>query len=291
LNRILSEEESAKLWNTILEEAENMPALPDIVNKVLEEIDNPNTNAKDMEAIISKDPVLTAKVLKMSNSAYYGYSREIVTLSEAIIILGLDTLKSLVIAASAFKSLNKDYSGYGLSKGDLWRHSLATALAARLIAKQKNQQDLEKFFVAGLLHDIGKVLLTKYIGEYIDAIKQLVKMRDISFDIAEKEIIGFNHADVGAEIANYWKLPPLFYDVIKYHHSPSLCNSENARFVEFVHIADIVAYRLKIGIGMDGAFYKANKDIFTKYGIDKKFIDSMYDKINASIKDFDRALG
>jgi len=290
LSNVLSEEESSKLWTKIIDEAENMPALPDIVSKVLEEIENPNSNAKDMEKIISNDPVLTAKVLKMSNSAYYGYSREIVTLSEAIIILGIDTLKSLVIAASAFKSLNKEIDGYGLSKGDLWRHSLATALGARLIAKQKNLQDSERFFVAGLLHDIGKILLTKYIGEFIDTIRQLVKMRDLSFDIAERDVIGFTHSDVGAEIANYWKLPPLFFDVTKYHHSPDLCNTENKIFVEVVHIADILSYKLKIGIGLDGAYYKANSEIFRKYSIDKSAIANITGKISESIKDFERAL-
>ncbi len=290
MNSVLSEEESTKLWARILDEAETIPALPDIVNKVLEEIENPNSNAKDMEKIISNDPVLTAKVLKMSNSAYYGYSREIVTLSEAVIILGIDTLKSLVIAASAFKSLNKDFDGYGLSKGDLWRHSLATALGARLIAKQKNLPNGEKFFVAGLLHDIGKILLTKYIGEFFDAIKELVKMRDLSFDVAEKDVLGFNHSDVGAEVANYWKLPSLFSDVTKFHHTPDLCNTENKQFVEIVHIADVLSYKLKIGIGFDGAYYKSNNSVFQKYGIDKKAVDAISSKISNSIKDFERAL-
>jgi len=114
LSEPLSEERSRLLWNRILYDAENLPALPDIVNKVLQEIENPMSDAKSLQEIISKDSVLTAKVLKMSNSAYYGFSRQIDTLSEAVIILGLDTLKSLAIAASAFKSFNKEFDGYEL---------------------------------------------------------------------------------------------------------------------------------------------------------------------------------
>jgi len=131
----MEKEKSELLWKKVISEADNVPALPEIVNKVLEQIENPKSTPQDIEEIISKDAVLTAKVLKVSNSAYYGYSRKIDTIRQAIIILGLDTLKSLVIAASAYASLKNPSEGYGLSKDDLWRHSLAVAVGARLIAK------------------------------------------------------------------------------------------------------------------------------------------------------------
>jgi HD-like signal output (HDOD) protein len=160
LSRPLSDKESDQLWDKIISESENLPVLPDIINKVLQEIDSETSNPDSFQKIISQDPVLTAKVLKMSNSAYYGFSREISTISEAVLILGMDTLKSLAIAASAVKLLNRDVVGYGLGEGGLWKHSLAAAMSATLIAKQMNIKDAEKYFVAGLLHDIGKILLS-----------------------------------------------------------------------------------------------------------------------------------
>ncbi|MBU1078009.1 MAG: HDOD domain-containing protein [Spirochaetes bacterium] len=290
MNESLNEEKSRLLWKKILAEAENMPTLPDIVNKVLEQIENPNSNPDIFKEIISQDPMLTAKVLKMSNSAYYGFSREIVTLSEAIIILGLDTLKSLVIAASAFKSLNQQYDGYGLSKGDLWKHSLATAVSATLITKIHNYQDTEKFFVAGLLHDIGKIVLSKTLEKYNKSIATLVKMREISFDIAEREVLGFNHCDVGAELARYWKLPELFVDVSKHHHTPDEAFPENGLYVKVIHIADMIAYDAKLGLGVDGSFYKRDRKIFQEFKIDRKTTQEIIPKVRTSIREFEKAL-
>ncbi len=290
MNKPLNEEKSKLLWTSILSEAENLPVLPDIVNKILQQIDDPKSDAAVFQDIISKDPVLTAKVLKMSNSAYYGFSREIDTISEAVIILGLETLKSIVIAASAFKSLNQPFDGYGLSKGELWRHSLATAMAARLIGKSLNYQDTEKFFISGLLHDIGKILLSKYLRKYVDDIKILVKMRGISFDEGEKQILGFNHCDVGAEIARYWKLPDLLVEVAKYHHSIQEATSKNELFVKVIHIADIIAYKTRLGMGVDGNFYFSNQAVFKELKVDSKLKKSITQQVYSSIREFERAL-
>ncbi len=286
----LNEEKSRMLWTSILSEAENLPALPDIVNKILRQIENPKSDSSMFQDIISKDPVLTAKVLKMSNSAYYGFSREIDTISEAVIILGLETLKSIVIAASAFKSLNQPFDGYGLHKGELWRHSLATAMAARLIAKSLNHQDTEKFFISGLLHDIGKMLLSKYLRKYADDIKTLVKMREISFDEAEKQTLGFNHCDAGAELARYWKLPEVLVEVTKYHHSIQEATSGNKLYVKVIHIADIIAYCTKLGMGIDGNLYIPDRKTFKELRIDFRLKKSIAQQVHSSIRDFERAL-
>lgn len=290
MNKPLDEKKSKTLWNRILSEAENLPVLPDIVNQVLQQIENPNSNPKIFEDIISKDPILTAKVLKMSNSAYYGFSREIDTLSEAVLILGLNTLKSLAIAASAFKLLNQSFEGYGLSQGGLWKHSLSTAMAARMLAKILNYQDTEKFFVAGLLHDIGKILLSKFLVKYVNDIKNLAKMREISFEQAEKQFLGFNHCDVGAELALYWKLPDLFLEATKYHHSVYETSIKNTIYIKIVHIADIISYNTKIGLGIDGNHYLPKKDLFKELNIDKKVQEGISKKIRSSMAEFERAL-
>lgn len=290
MTELLNEAQSKQLWTRIIAEAENLPALPDIVNKVLEHIDSPQSNTGDFQEIISNDPVLTAKVLKMSNSAYYGFPREIVTLSEAVIILGLETLKSLVIAASAYKSLNQNFDSYGLSKGDLWKHSLAAALSARLIAKHLNCQETEKFFVTGLLHDIGKILLSKFLGKYIEPIKTLVRMREISFDEAERQVLSFNHCDVGSELSKYWRLPEVFADVTRYHHTPYDTDSVHGIYIKVVHIADIIAYRSKTSGGIDRNSYKLNYNVLKDLKIGEDAIESIIPKVHSSIREFEKAL-
>jgi len=290
LTKTLNEKQKEILWKRIMAEAENIPSLPDIANKILEQISNPNSTPKDFQEIISKDPVLTAKVLKMANSAYYGYSREIETISEAIVILGLNTLRSLVIAISAYTSLNREAEGYGLQKGGLWRHSLATAIGAKIIAKQNGYKETEKFFVAGLLHDIGKIILSKHILRYIDEISTLAKMRDISFEIAESEVMGFNHCTIGSDLANFWKLPQLFADVTKFHHSPEACISNNVNIVEIVHIADIISYLMKVGLGKDGNYYKPSGQIFDKYNIDNKAKELLIKNVNSSLLELEKTI-
>ncbi len=287
---LLNEEKSKLLWNRLLEDADDLPALPDIVNKVLEQIENPNSSPKDFQDIISKDPVLTAKVLKMANSAYYGFSRKITTISQAIIILGLETLKSLVIAVSTLKYLHQEFDGYGYFRGDLWRHSLATAIGAKQIAKAQGIKEAETPFIAGLLHDIGKILLGKRIGKYMSSIKTIVKNRDISFDIGEKEVLRFNHADIGGALAEYWKLPQVFIDVCKFHHTPLQCTTENLNIVKIIHVADGIAYKTRMGLGEDGEYYKVNQEVLEEFGIDKKKLGTYINSIKKDVREFERAL-
>ena len=263
-------EEFQELWKKVINEAENMPPLPEIVSLILKEIDNPDSQLKDLEKLIINDPTLTAIVLRISNSAFYGYSRNIDTVSKAVIVLGLATLKSIVIAASVFHSLNKNINGYGLGHGDLYRHALATAIGAKLIAKHIKYKEEEKIFIAGLLHDIGKQLLGPHILDYIDKIKKKAIAEKISFDIAETKILGFNHGDAGGEVAKLWKLPEFIYHTMKHHHNPSVCKKNNI-IVEIVHMSDILAYSLKTGHGSDGEYYRPINRFFNKHNIDKEY--------------------
>ena len=130
---------------TILEEANNLPALPAIVSEVMKMIDDPETTANDFQNLIIRDPVLVSRILRLANSAFYGYSREIVTISEAIIIIGLDTLKSLIIAISAHELLSRSFDGYKMKQGDMWKHSLFCAMVARTMVKDLYIQDTEKY--------------------------------------------------------------------------------------------------------------------------------------------------
>ncbi|MBU1076710.1 MAG: HDOD domain-containing protein [Spirochaetes bacterium] len=264
----LSEEESKALWQKIMSEVGTLPSLPEIVSKLIKELENKDTNPEALEKIIINDSSLSAKVLRIANSAYYGQSRQIDTISKAIVLMGMNTIRNLALTLASSNALNRSFDGYGLEKGQLFTHSLATAVGAGFIARNIKSDDQEKVFLAGLLHDIGKILLSPYLKKYIEVIKKIVFDEDKPFNKAEKEVFGFNHCDLGAELAIRWELPQLIVDSNKYHHDPSECKNENSKIIEYVHIADHISYLSKFGLGIDGNNYKILFETFEKYKID-----------------------
>jgi len=246
---------------TLLEETANIPALPHVVTEILNKIDDPSMTPNDFQNIIINDPVLTAKTLKLSNSAYYGYSREISTISEAIVILGIETLKSLVIAMSAYNVLNRDMDGYGLKSKEFWEHSLMTALISQGIGKIRKFSNPELLFIAGLLHDIGKLLLSKYRVIYLDQISEFKRKNKVPDHFAEKAILKFDHCEVGSSLANLWKFPNIFVEIIRYHHWPTKVNNQFSPAVHIVHMADCFSHEI------EGTVVVPNKMIAEKLAI------------------------
>ncbi len=230
--------------NIILDESKHLSAFPSVVTEIMGMLENSNTTPAQLQDIISKDPLISAKTLKLANSAYYGYSRSIGTISEAVVILGIDTLRSLIIALSAYQILNKTIAGYKYEMEDFWKHSLSTAMLTKKIATLKKQNNLESYFIAGLLHDTGKILLDKFRLTYLERIENFIAKNKVPDYMAEKAIIGWDHAEVGSQLAMKWKFPQFLIDVIQHHHSPLKINNKNISLVRIVHFADHLAYQL-----------------------------------------------
>jgi putative nucleotidyltransferase with HDIG domain len=227
---------------TLLEESKKLPSLPYVISEILQKIEDPATSPAEFQDVIMKDPIITAKTLKLANSAFYGYARAISTISNAVIILGIDTLRSLVITMSAYNVLNKEVKGYRYTENDFWKHSLSTALITRKIASLRSCRNTEAFFIAGLLHDIGKFLLDRFRFLYLENIEEFVRKNKVPDHLAEKAVLGYSHADAGAELANLWKFPQLLIDVILYHHWPLKAVGQNSQYVRTVHVADVLSY-------------------------------------------------
>ena len=149
----------------IVEAVNDMPALPHIVLKVMELTEDPNATAQDINAVLNQDQGMTAKVLRLANSAFYGFPRRIATITDATLFLGFKTVRSIVMAASVSDILSKEMTGYALAPGELWRHSQCVAMAARHIAKKNKSALVDLAYTAGLLHDIGKVILNDMVKE------------------------------------------------------------------------------------------------------------------------------
>jgi putative nucleotidyltransferase with HDIG domain len=198
----------------------NMPSLPTSVDKVLEVCNNPQASPWDLNYIISLDPVLTGRVLKLINSAYYGLSQQVTTLVRAIIMLGLNTVKNLALSTAVLASMRKKRSPGGLNMEVFWRHSLGVGVMSKLLAKTRgiDTKRLEEYFTAGLLHDIGKIPLNIVIAESYATTVRAAKKKGLPLYDAENQFLGLNHCICGEQIVNQWKLQGAIGDIIINHH-------------------------------------------------------------------------
>jgi len=243
--------QAEQLVEDILRRVGDIPPLPAVAAKVLDMVNDPDLNVGDLAAIIEKDQGLTVKILRVSNSAYYGFARKIATVKDAVVTLGLNNIRNQVLALCAQSLMQGPVSGYALEVGGLWDHSLCTAVCAERLASVLNYATIkDEVFIGGLLHDIGKSILSYYVAERFKNILDRVDNRGQSFVEAEREELGLDHAEVGARVALHWNLPDMLVEIIGSHHCPDI-RSVNATRVCLVHVADAVASMLGVGIGVD----------------------------------------
>jgi putative nucleotidyltransferase with HDIG domain len=234
-----------------IQEASILPPIPQTAQKALSVIRDPETNAGDLAGILASDQVLAARVLRWANSAYYGMENRIVTMRQAIVILGMNVIQELVMASSISDQMNQALPGYGLKRGELWHHALGTAVGAQLISKQYHLRIDQEAYYAGLLCDIGKLIFEKHLRE-ISWDKSDWERR--SFLEMERTFFGLDHGALGAELARHWQLPEQLVTAIAFHHEPQQA-PRHQELVAAVHIADISMRVLGIGIGIDGLSY------------------------------------
>lgn len=247
----------------LLDRIDKLPALPNVISMALRKIEDARSSITDIARAISADDGLVANILKLANSAYYGFPRRVVSVTEAIVILGLNTLKSLIYTTLAKDILGKEVKGYALDKGELWRHSIACAIISREIARKRRLGDIEAFFTAGLLHDIGKTVLDEYIQPEYGEVVSRVSESKVPFNVIEKELLGFDHQEVGGLLAKKWNLPDFLTSAIRYHHNPEETDSISAKVV---HVSDGITLMMGYGLGIDGLMYSISGDILEGLG-------------------------
>jgi putative nucleotidyltransferase with HDIG domain len=181
---------------------------------------DPNTEITTLEKHLSADPSLAVKLLKLSNSAFYGQKKSVSTLKQAILIIGFHTLRSLVVAASIHNLYGK--KGKDSIENKLWEHSLATAIACRLLALKIRHMQFEEIFMAGLLHDIGKLVMNQKLGENYENICRKVESEHLCFHNEEEQAFGFTHCDVGMMLLSKWNLPQGMINAVYKHHNSDM---------------------------------------------------------------------
>jgi putative nucleotidyltransferase with HDIG domain len=221
----------------------NLPSPPLVFTQISKVINDPKASVKDVAAIMSEDAAMTAKVLRLSNSAFYGARSEINGIRQAILILGLEAVKSLVLSSSVFDMFKSRKLDTEFQEA-FWRHSLATALAGRMLIKQHHSlrgYDAEVAFSAGLLHDIGKLIICCFMPEDHRQIRQQLQEQKLSDYQAEESVVGYPHTLVGRMLAQNWKLPTPILEAIEFHHYPAVSGSENDKYSCIIHVANYLA--------------------------------------------------
>jgi putative nucleotidyltransferase with HDIG domain len=230
----------------IAESVIGLPTLPTVVSKMIDLVDSPRTSAGLLARLISADQALTAKVLKLANSAYYGFPREISTVNMAIVVLGFNAVKEMGLSISVFDVFKKTASSAIFDVARFWEHSVGCGTASRMLARTYRPAIAGEAFVAGLLHDVGKVILKQYFDNELASIITLQKDKGMSLEEAEEAIIGTSHAQIGSWLAEKWNLPKIICETILHHHDPWESLVEN-EFVACVQIGDYLCHMSKTG--------------------------------------------
>jgi len=236
------------LLRVIAEQLQDLPPLPAVVVRVMQTVNDPKTAAQDLNRLISADQAIASKLLRLVNSAYYGFSRRVSTVTDAVVILGFNAVRDLAMSLGALNAFRARPGSTALDRDEFWAHSLATAVAANAIARYKRvpTRAMEEVFIGGLLHDIGKLFLDQYFPQQYYIVLKLSGVAGISVWESEKKALGVGHGIVGKRVAEKWNLPPTLTAMISLHHQPTQAG-EHAVITSIIHAADIVARRLKIG--------------------------------------------
>ncbi|MFH1194302.1 MAG: HDOD domain-containing protein [bacterium] len=262
-NNIVEIDKKKKRAQRILSTVYTLPTVPYIIYEVNRVIDNPMASAAQLGKIINQDQGLVTKILSVANSPLYGIPRRVSTIDFAVVILGFNHIKNIVIALSMMEAF-KSIGDHKFPRKKYWFHSILTATAAKRIADDLGFPYGGEAFTAGLLHDLGLPVIYKYFPQDYQHIIDAVRYKQMTFEEAELEYIGMTHQEMGRFLMDKWNLPSNLAEVVEYHHNPSL-SKEHLVLTSLVHLADYMTQKLQIG-----SFYWDYK-----YGFDKSVIETL----------------
>lgn len=256
-----------KRRDDILAAIRNAPSLPPASRKIMSLLNDPDVDLGELTRALEFDQGLTGNVLRMANSAYFGSPRQVRTVREALVRLGLSRIHQIVISSTVAGVLRRPVQGYGLGPNELWEHSAAAALATLALAQHVKRMPPDYTFTAALVHDTGKIVLGSFVNINVKEITALAFGQRVSFEQAERDILGIDHAEVGAELLDAWNLPKEIVTAVRWHHDPRRCEEPDRHVVELLHVADHVCQLSGIGAGLDGANYAAAPGVLEEMGL------------------------
>ncbi len=239
---------TSAMQNDILKDIKKLPTLPVVFEKVLSTIDNPRSSASELQETIKNDLSISAKVLNMANSAYYGYSKQVSDITRAVIILGFDMVKNIALSVSVFNLFPSNAESL-FDRDKFWLHSIACGYIGKILADETKYDEPDKVFISCLLHDIGKVVLSSFFEEDFNKAIVLMKEENITLLEAEDKIFETNHCDIGFQLGLKWNFPDELLASIKNHHNPAISEKRHLHLTLLTHLANIITYNEDIGSG------------------------------------------
>ncbi|HEY3295759.1 MAG TPA: HDOD domain-containing protein [bacterium] len=233
---------------TVLRNITALPTLPDVAVKLLELGEKPTTSAGDLARLVERDMSLATRVLRLVNSSFFGVRREVTSIQHAVMILGVSNLRSIVLSGAVSDLFDRKGAVGSFNREEFWKHSVAVAATSRIIAQKVKLVDAEIAFTAGLIHDMGKVVVDRYLHPEFVRVVELLDDPEMTMRNAENTVLGVNHAEIGHHLAVYWNLPEILLEAVGYHHRP-LEAPEYRSVAAIVGTADALVRHLGIGQG------------------------------------------
>ena len=256
----------------ILKSIKSLPAFPVTVQKVNRLINDPDSSLTELAGVIKYDQSITANILRMCNSAYFGLRHKVDNVQDAILYLGRQNIVRAVLTAGISRYFKKT-GGYDVEGAELWEHSVSVALMAQILSRRIYSGEDPKLFTAAILHDVGKIVLGEFVQESYKKIQALVSEEGYDFLEAEEKVIGVNHAELGGEIAVLWNFPPEVRDAIAYHHRPDLLKKNGGDVPWIVYLADQACLMTGIGGGADGLAYRGLSEAIDRFKLRQKDLE------------------
>ncbi len=272
------------LGSQITADIHRLESLPAIVVQALDQLSQPDVNLRQVSEVIGQDSVITARMMSIANSVYYRRGAAVHRLSDALVRLGISMVKEVLLTASVIGIMDRPLNAYQLDRGQIFRHSLATAIGARLIAQRVNYPYREEAYIAGLLHDIGKLIFDRYLQDRYTEVIEHATTNEVAFVDAEAHILGYDHAQIGGLVIAAWDLPARFVEAVATHHSPSTAK-DFPELAYIVHLANAFTLSLGLDVGGDGLMMMVDAEAITRLSLDADQIDELISDMAQAVVD------
>ena len=277
-----TQEEIQERVKKLLSKIQGLPTLPSMLIKINQLLLNPRTSAKEVAQLITSDPAIASKVLRVVNSSFYGFPNRITTVTHAIVILGFNSIKSIVLSSSIFDVFKKETKS-AFNREAFWKHCVACGATAKVVADRVGEKAVEELFLAGLLHDIGKIVLDHFLHPAFLEILHDAQERKVMLCEAERKRFGFTHGEIGAWMFSQWNLSRALIDTVRCHHHPSTTR-KHRKMAAIVHLSDILVRTLGYGDGVDRFIPPLDEEAWKELGLEVEDFDDLLEESAAEIE-------